>query len=279
LLWYHPSPNRFAYWLMDAASISSASPATSLAAGYMPIATGDFNADGYADMVWSNGQTLSMRLGLTGGGAYWQVVGNYPATWNIAGAADIDGDGKADLLWYNPSPNRFAYWRMDGARIASVSSITSLAAGYVPIATGDFNADGYADIVWSNGHSLSMRKGLAAGNANWQIVGNYPATWKSAGGADIDGDGKTDLLWHNPSPNRFAYWLMDGAVVSYASPASSLAAGYVPIATGDFNADGYEDMVWSNGQSMSMRLALAGLGASWRVVGNYPAGWKPAGFP
>ncbi len=279
LLWYNPSPNRFAYWLMDAAAIVSGSPATSLAAGYVPIATGDFNADGYADVVWSDGHSLSMRLAQAGGGASWQVVGDYPATWKIAGVADIDGDGKDDLLWYNPTPNRFAYWRMSGSTITSVSATTSLAAGYVPIATGDFNGDGYGDVVWSNGQSLSMRQGLPAGGARWQVVGNYPVNWASAGAADIDGDGKSDLLWHNTSPNRFAYWLMSGAAISYASPATSLSTGYVPIATGDFNGDGYGDMVWSNGQSLSMRLALPNLGASWKVVGSYPAGWKPAASP
>jgi len=275
LLWHSPSTNRFAYWLMNGATLLSYSPATTLASGYVPIATGDFNNDGYGDMVWSNNTTLSMRLAGANGAATWQIVGSsHPAGWKSAGSVDINGDGRSDLLWHNPSTNQFAYWLMNGATLVSYSSATTLASGYAPIATGDFNNDGYGDMVWSNNTTLSMRLAGANGAATWQVVGSHPAGWKSAGAIDINADGRSDLLWHNPSTNRFAYWLMNGSTLLSYSPALAVATGYLPMATGDFNNDGYGDMVWSNNTTLVMRLAAANGAATWPTVGSHPAGWK-----
>ena len=121
-----------------------------------------------------------MRLGATGDGGTWVGLSSYPANWKSAGAIDIDGDGKADLLWYNTSTNQYAYWSMNGPTVAYTSPAMNLTAGYVPIATGDFNGDGYGDMLWTNGQSLYMRLGLANRAASWQLVGNYPAGWKMA---------------------------------------------------------------------------------------------------
>ena len=121
-----------------------------------------------------------------------------------------------------------------------------------------------------------MRLGAAGGGATWVALGSYPANWKSAGALDIDGNGKADLLWYNTGTNQFAYWSMNGAAIAQASTAMSVAAGYLPVATGDFDGDGYGDMVWTNGQSLYLRLAQPGGAASWQLLGSYPAGWKMA---
>jgi hypothetical protein len=62
-------------------------------------------------------------------------------------------------------------------------------------------------------------------------------------GADFNGDGKTDLLWRQPSTGRVVLSLMNGTTeisdVDLATDPDWLVAG-----TGDFNSDGQTDILW-----------------------------------
>jgi hypothetical protein len=41
-------------------------------------------------------------------------VGNPGVAWQVAAAADLDGDGKADLVWRHADGSAY-YWKMSGA--------------------------------------------------------------------------------------------------------------------------------------------------------------------
>ena len=48
--------------------------------------------------------------------------GNPGALWQLQGAAEVDGDGKGDLLFLNPISNQAQTWLMNGTQVASVQT-------------------------------------------------------------------------------------------------------------------------------------------------------------
>jgi hypothetical protein len=78
-------------------------------------------------------------------------------------------------------------------------------------------------------------------------------------GSDLNGDGKTDLVWRNNSSGLVAVWLMNGLNIA----ASGFPAG-VPLVwqiegVGDVNGDGRADVIW--------RHSLSGTVAIWLMNG------------
>jgi hypothetical protein len=70
--------------------------------------------------------------------------------WQVSGAADFDGDGKADILWRNLAGD-VTLWLMDGYTIKPTSGyILTVDVSWQVAGVGDYNGDGKADVLWRN---------------------------------------------------------------------------------------------------------------------------------
>jgi hypothetical protein len=122
--------------------------------------TGDFNGDGKTDILWryygiGAGQGTAIIWYMNGANVIGQA---YPpqvtdTNWKIDGIGDFNGDGKADLLWRYYATGQGAgttiIWYMDGTTIIGQDRPYQISDTDWKIdATGDFNGDGKADIVW-----------------------------------------------------------------------------------------------------------------------------------
>jgi hypothetical protein len=66
---------------------------------------------------------------------------------------------------------------------------------------------------------------------------------------DFNGDGRFDLLWHNPTDGRLSTWVLDGTRYVFSD-----FFGFVRVAdtnwelvgSADLNGDGHADLVWQN---------------------------------
>jgi hypothetical protein len=92
------------------------------------IDTGDFNGDGFSDILWQH----------TGGqAAIWELdgtsivetgaVGSNPGTsWTAKATGDYNGDGKSDILWQHTN-GAVGLWELDGTSV--IGGAGTLVAG------------------------------------------------------------------------------------------------------------------------------------------------------
>ncbi len=190
---------------------------------------------------------------------------------------DFNGDGRSDIVLWNPSISYLAYWIMNGS-VYTGSSGFGVASGFSPAATGFVASIPQTSLLARNTTSQTLYSYIWNGSAHAQgTVGGTPAGWDLIGTGDIDGDGKGDLLWRNPTSGQFAYWLMNGAVYlggqTYGPPATYVIAGIA-----DFNGDGRVDLLWNDpGTRNASVWTSTGGGFSVAQIGQYGTEWNMVG--
>ena len=194
-----------------------------------PVATGDFNGDGTADILFHNSETGEIRMWFMDGhriasqATVLGEAGNVPVIEKPPVAAgDFNGDGKADILFHNDVTGEIQIWFMDGNQLRSRATVLGEDGRAVviekpPVAAGDFNGDGKADILFHNdvtgeiriwfmdGHRIASQATVLGEAGNVPVIEKPPV---AAG--DFNGDGKADILFHNDVTSEIQIWFMDG---------------------------------------------------------------------
>jgi hypothetical protein len=224
ILWrYYGSGGKNVVWYMQGAiRTGTASLIAVTDLNWQIVGTGDFNGDGWPDILWR-------YYGSGGKNCVWYMKGatrtgsaSLPAiidlNWQIVGTGDFNGDGWPDILWrYNGSGGKNCVWYMKGAtRTATASLLAVTDLSWQIVGTGDFNRDGWPDILWryngSGGKDLVwfMQHVTREGTASLGAVTDL--NWQIGGAGDFNGDGWPDILWRDyGSGGKNVVWYMQGA--------------------------------------------------------------------
>src|SRR5262245_13257835 len=168
--------------------------------------------------------------------------------------ADFDRDGRADLVagtTEGPLASRIPgdlviqIGRGDG----TFQAPRSLGRAALPLGVGDFNADGFVDIVIREGDTIAVlpgRAGATFGSPRPVGATNYPRSEVKVGAhvADFDGDGRRDILVPE-APDTLKLYRGNGDMTFQpAVELFTLGGGYQPAdgTSGDFNGDGRRDL-------------------------------------
>ncbi|HEY0996777.1 MAG TPA: FG-GAP-like repeat-containing protein [Gemmatimonadaceae bacterium] len=158
LVWQNTGTGEVGFWPMTGATWSGQYIGlAAVPAQWRVAAAGDFTGDGKADLVWQNITTGERGLWEMNGTAF---TGTYrllypqlvPTQWDIAAAADMSGDGKADLVWQNTATGERGVWVMNNYTYASYAPLYTdvVPTPWDIAAVTDLTGDGNADVVWQN---------------------------------------------------------------------------------------------------------------------------------
>ncbi len=238
------------------------------------IAAGDYDNNGYNDLVFGGGSRVAMLKANSTGDGYTELTGtgntnnfNRNIFTQRTNFVDINNDGNVDLFACHDVAQSHVY-RNDGAgnMIFDVPMFPTLAVGgnYASVWV-DYDNDGDMDmyeakcrggaplgdlqrinlLYRNNGDGTFTEVAAAAG------VRDGAQSWSTAW-ADYDNDGDMDFILSNISDeNRLYRNNGDGTFTDvYAASGIENTVGSWEVQQADFNNDGFVDFLWQNGKQL-----------------------------
>ncbi len=246
-------------------------------------AWGDVNGDGYADLaIGAPGKddtdgnadrgSVTVLYGPTLNTGFSYTTSGVAAAGARLGSAvavgDFDGDGTADV--FSAGTGGGGTWNVRLTGGATTSGRLTTATGPVTdldAATGDFNGDGYADVVLNYRDSGGIGRVVRFTGSAAGLTRADPEPVKggrSVAAGDINGDGYDDLVIGRPRPSESGGTpgghitvllgsaegltttgtkvIHQDAVGVAGADRSGDAFGF-SVSVGDFDADGYADVL------------------------------------
>ncbi|GAA4454352.1 FG-GAP-like repeat-containing protein [Rurimicrobium arvi] len=260
------------------------------------VASADLDGDGKPDLASIGQSAIALYRNTSVSGSFTasslSSKSEIAMSTSLSGIAiaDIDGDGKQDLIVINSITNKLSVFR----NIATAGSLT--AASFAPridfatdgspggITVADFDGDGRPDVAVRNWSSFSVFRNTASGGtisvASFASRVDYPAGSYPAAGltsCDLDGDNKAEIIVPNYNANTISVFrntASAGSITasSFAS-AVDFATGNGPSSaiTGDIDGDGRPELIVANQVSQSISI-LRNTGAAGAVTaGSFAA--------
>lgn len=226
-------------------------PSGSLVRSGTPILTRNGAAPGPDSFVWQPGalsNPVFIRVEVTDGSRVSEALSRVPIATGfrmptqrtIPVSGDYDGDGRNDLMVYEPSTGN---WYLRPSSGAPPRSILWGDASMIPV-PGDYNGDGFFDLAL-----------YQPSTGNWFIRSlsdgppiTFGQTWGDAGmdpvSGDFNGDGVYDLAVYQRATGN--WFIRSLGPIGPNNPPITFGqtwgdAGMIPV-SGDFNGDGVADL-------------------------------------
>jgi len=233
----------------------------------------------------NNDGWLLWRLPSLGANTLWRLNGNsvtvnqaitaVGTTWHVAGTGDLNGDGRADIVWVEAG-GAIVVWEMNGTTITSSAVVGTVPAGWSLVAVGDVNGDGKDDLVFRSAGGVVaawIMDGFSVRNV--EVIGSMATNYQLAWVADFDGNGIKDFLWFDPATGSAIIWELFATAPINVWNLGTLGPGWTPALVGDFDGDGRADILWRNGATNVIWYMNAGVAKTTQLMPTVDVSWTP----
>ena len=179
----------------------------------------DIDADGDMDVLAAYGGNNYIRL--------WKNNGDNPVTFTLEGsvsnafslpfsvyAADVDGDGRLDVLGAAQNVSDIAWWKqnLDGTFTVQPLIDNNFNAAR-SVYAADVDGDGDMDVLGAalTADDIAWYENDGSENFTKRIINSTFDGAMEVEAVDIDGDGDIDVLGAANNANDIAWWENDGA--------------------------------------------------------------------
>ncbi|MBL7865248.1 MAG: VCBS repeat-containing protein, partial [Cyclobacteriaceae bacterium] len=232
----------------------TAGPVYTLGFGPQRASSGDFNSDGFDDLMITMFNGFNVLFG-TGAGTFINMtnypMGNYPVEVTTA---DFNNDGNLDAAINNGWDTNTNIFLGSATGTFTFSQFISN-PGSGMIISEDINGDNNKDLITTNAAAVTLLLGVGNGtfSAPQTIATSSPVGLFAR---DINGDDKLDLAVTNNAANTLSLFLNDGLANFTLRKTLSTVTGPGPFLLSDLNSDFLLDLVSCSYSQMYLTVAL-----------------------
>lgn len=280
LLWRHRVTSDVTVWLMVGQGVKATPPALGKAPSKDARAdVADLNGDGISDVLWSGKRTVVKprpdgQIGVGPGATpdspiptdpnlrevLWRegwlldftkpapLIGTTHGTGNVLGVGRFDQSPGADIVTRGADDVIKVQFDAGG-----VLTVGKMPAAWKVATVGDFNGDGWSDILLRH-ETLGSTTAYLTKEGRFEgafAPPTVPTSWQVLGVGDIDGNGVSDLVWRDNAGDHSVWTFDRGNKILHRGsrlpvPPDFVFIGVLPTATrfgsymAEFQMDPYE---------------------------------------
>jgi hypothetical protein len=184
------------------------------------LKAGDWDLDGYGDLIVRDAGVLRLYRGI-GGGKFatpTQLSTGFSGVTKLAAVGDFTGDGRPDLMGQPPRGSMRVYPGAGAAGVRPGYPAYSQVPGRKQVPIGRWDADGAPDSLIRTKSGLMLYYGNGPGGFTRQRSMALPVSgydWL-LGVADVDMTGHSDLIARTRNSGQL--WVVPGSVSGFRTP-------------------------------------------------------------